>query len=409
MPKNPKALLALSALLVALGFVLRLPAFEYDGPLGHPQWDRKDNSAQDAFNHHAFDAFAYTDILSLYYRDGLQDSPRPYLDVRNEYPPGMAFTSWILSILPGPRSYFVANYLLLLACVLLCVRILQRSPGARPWILALSPALVFDLGINWDILAIASLLAALQAFRERRLVASSLLFALSFWTKVYPAFFLPALGLSLLLQGGLRPALRFAVPFVAASALVTLVLWLVFGEGAWFFIGYQTIRDPELNLWTWIPSIRGGRLNSLISLLTLAGLAATLVPLWLRRRESDLARRAEWAGFALLVWSFFSGKVYSPQYGLWPIALLAFLGAPTFSVAAMWSIDVVYFFTSFITLGLIGWGDAVGWFAGHILHPSAMAREAVLLGLAGWGAILAGRRRSVAEPAAEPARVASAA
>ncbi len=70
-------LLAAAALFLA-GLWLRWPTVYYDGP-----------ATQEAFNDYAFDRFVYSDIASLWFRDGLADQPRPYFDYQFEYPVGM--------------------------------------------------------------------------------------------------------------------------------------------------------------------------------------------------------------------------------------------------------------------------------------------------------------------------------
>jgi hypothetical protein len=61
-------LLAAAALFLA-GLWLRWPTVYYDGP-----------ATQEAFNDYAFDRFVYSDIASLWFRDGLADQPRPHID-----------------------------------------------------------------------------------------------------------------------------------------------------------------------------------------------------------------------------------------------------------------------------------------------------------------------------------------
>ena len=87
----------------------------------------------------------------------------------------------------------------------------------------------------------------------------------------------------------------------------------------------------------------------------------------------------------MLAWFFFVGKVYSPQYGLWIVVLLALIGAaPTLAVA--WSAaDLFYFAGSFVTLELWRYGEeAQRWFADHGLLPATALREGMLLVVVGW-------------------------
>ena len=88
---------------------------------------------------------------------------------------------------------------------------------------------------------------------------------------------------------------------------------------------------------------------------------------------------------AALAWFFFTGKVYSPQYGLWIVVILAVVGAST-ALAVAWSMmDLAYFGVSFITLGLDHFGtEAREWFVEYTLEPAAVLREGMLLLVALW-------------------------
>jgi len=95
--KEVLLLLAAFALLV-VGLWMRWPTVGYNGPL-----------TQDAYNQFAFDRFAYSDIASLYFRDGLQDHPRPYFDYPFEYPVALG----ILIYLFNSVTYTMPQYFLL--------------------------------------------------------------------------------------------------------------------------------------------------------------------------------------------------------------------------------------------------------------------------------------------------------
>jgi hypothetical protein len=69
--------------------------------------------------------------------------------------------------------------------------------------------------------------------------------------------------------------------------------------------------------------------------------------------------------------------------------------APALAVA--WSaMDLAYFAASFVTLGLLRYGDAAGWVVEHALEPAAVLREGTLLLVVGWCSLR--MRRPKAEP-----------
>ncbi len=87
----------------------------------------------------------------------------------------------------------------------------------------------------------------------------------------------------------------------------------------------------------------------------------------------------------MLTWFFFVGKVYSPQYGLWIVALLAVIGAAP-ALAVAWSAaDLFCFAAGFVSLGLGKYGEeAQQWFADHGFLPATALREGMLLVVVGW-------------------------
>jgi hypothetical protein len=81
----------------------------------------------------------------------------------------------------------------------------------------------------------------------------------------------------------------------------------------------------------------------------------------------------------------FRRKVYSPQYGLWFVVLLALIGAAP-ALAVAWSAaDLFYFAAGFVLLGLWRYGeDAQQWFADYGFLPTTALREGMLLIVVGW-------------------------
>lgn len=102
--------LVVAVALLLAGVWIRLPILEYTGP-----------STQDDFNRFVVDRFAYSDIASLYFRDGLAVQPRPYFDYQLEYPVGTGLLIYLLN-LAAPSSPYI-SYSPRWSCV---------SSGSRP-------------------------------------------------------------------------------------------------------------------------------------------------------------------------------------------------------------------------------------------------------------------------------------
>jgi hypothetical protein len=171
------------------------------------------------------------------------------------------------------------------------------------------------------------------------------------------------------------------VIFSAASAVINVPLLIVRPGAWWYFFETNRSRPREVNLWNLFD--RWGVTTSTINTWSaiLLGLALVLLLLiqWYGRRDAWLL-----ACCAILSWFFFVNKVYSPQYSLWIVVLLATVGASP-ALAVAWSAtDLIYFWSSFVTLGQLRFGDAAHWFYERTLMPAMILREGMLLLIVIW-------------------------
>jgi hypothetical protein len=139
-PRRSTAIaIALALLWLALGWANVARGAAHSGP-GYRFW---------AFQHHC-----YSDVIALHgdrYLGG--GRPLPYLEDRIEYPVLLGLALWLASFAPGGAlGHFTATYLFLSACLLAALIALARIPGAAPWWLGATPALVYYAGLNWDLL-----------------------------------------------------------------------------------------------------------------------------------------------------------------------------------------------------------------------------------------------------------------
>jgi hypothetical protein len=151
-------------------------------------------------------------------------------------------------------------------------------------------------------------------------------------------------------------------------------------------------RPRELNIWNVLDPIATSTINLWSALLIVAG---TLIACWWMARFDPRSQAVAPAFLALLAWAFFLGKVYSPQYSLWIVALLAYVGASRPLAVAFMAVDVGYFAASFVVIRL-GSVGASGWFFDQVLWPTMLVREGALLVVAGSALWLAGRTRPAA-------------
>ncbi len=377
------ALLAASALLL-IGLWIRWPSVTYDGP-----------ATQEAYNEFAFDQFAYSDIASLYYRDDLTEKPIPYFDYPLEYPVSTGVFIYFLSLVTNsPAQYFLLSTLALAVCAVWVAVLVGRFPRGKLLFFALSPALALYVNLNWDMWGVLLMVVALYLFTLERDGWAGVTFAAATWTKFFPIVFFPFLLMEAQRRGGRRAAIRFAGTFALASAAINLPVALLAPEGWWHFFSFNAAREEDLNPWVLFLGLEPRDVDSM-NALGMATLAAGVTwLLFIQRRTGPQAW--PYACAAALALFFFVGKIYSPQYGLWVMAILAAVGVSN-ALAVAWSAtDLLYFFASFVVLGLSQFGAAQGWFYEHAVVPADYLREGMLLVVIGW--CIGQMRASAPEP-----------
>jgi hypothetical protein len=360
-----------AAIMLGLGLWLRWSNLNYRGL-----------PTQGDYNNYAFNHFGYTDIVSLYYRDKLIERPRPYFDYPFEYPVGLGLLVYALNAARRMQAYFLWTSTFLAACGLAIAWLIPRFPRGRVWLLALSPALAFYVNLNWDMWPVLLTVIALLLFVRGRDGWGAAVLTAAIWTKFFPIVILPLILAERARLRRWRAAGRIAAGFGLVSVVMNAPL-LVVRPRAWlYFFEQSRIRGREVNLWNLFDrwKLTTARINTLSFALLVAGLAVFTLMVWRGRKNAFLP-----ASCAALAWFFFVNKVYSPQYSLWVVVLLAVAGAAP-AVAAAWSAaDLLYFAASFLILGLTRFGNApTSWFYARALFPAMVIREGMLLVVAGW-------------------------
>lgn len=364
---------------MACGLALRANTFGYDGA-----------PTQRAFNN-VISAHlgAYSDIASLYFRDRgwLWHHLVPYFHGALEYPVGTGMVAWFAGLFGGGvAGYMAVNAVVLVASGLGTIWLLRALPGANPWLFALAPALALYVVLNWDLISIAALIGAVVLFQRQRDEWAGAVLGVATWTKFFPVIALPVLLLIRWLDPGAartRAAARLLIPF----ALVTVVINAPFAIGNWghwfHFFSFNRARRGGGSLWALFDN---GRIavsteNLASTLLLVAGLVAILATIaWVRhRRLLDTRQLLTPALLASIGWLFFTIKLYSPQYDLWVVVLIAAAGAPVALAVAFAAADLAYFAASFTQFRVNS-----HWIEIHVIRPAIGLREAVLLAIIAW-------------------------
>ena len=371
---------ALAALWLALGYANLVRGAAHPGVAYRP-W---------AFDHHS-----YSDLLAMagdrYFHGG---RPFPYLEDRIEYPVLLGLALWLPSFAPfGPAGYFTVGYLMLAACGLGCLAVLARLPGSRPYWLAASPALAYYGGLNWDLLPILLLLAAVLALERARPVRAGGLIALGISAKLWPVALVPPAAALLLARGRWRALARVtaaaAVVFLAVNAPFAL---LAPERWSWFW-RFNAARGAENSIWEVLRTsprlaplvFDAAFLNSVTAALLLAAAAysAALAYRAAGREEAAQARAVRLGAALIIVVWIGTNKVWSPQYALWACAAGALAAAPAwlFAVHALLApLDYHLAFETRASRGLIHYFDRlylaeeVLRFTGYLLLAAWIAR-----------------------------------
>lgn len=397
---RPVALSLLAALvLMLIGVALRAPTAAYIGP-----------PDQVNFNNYIFQYIgAYSDITSLWFRDQLWLHPVPYFGYRVEYPVGMGMLIWLINIVnSGVMPYLYATAAVMIVSGLLVIWLGHRFEGANMWLLALSPALPLYIVLNWDMFSILLTVAALLLFRRDRDGWGALLLATAVWTKFFPIVLVPLVVLDRVLKRRWRDAVLISGVFGVASVLINAPFALEVAstkpvpEQSWcvplgsdvvrlreswcFFFGFNQQRPREVNFWNFFDGLglTLAQINTWSARLLAVGVALIMLLMFYGSRRGDIRARDLLlpASLAAIAWFFFINKVYSPQYSLWLVALLALLAAPPALAVAFAGADLLYFAASFIVLYLsVTQNPATNWFHSQVMWQAMALREMVILAL----------------------------
>src|SRR5438552_7894030 len=343
----------------------------------------------------SFGALAYSDIIALHEDRGAKAHPFPYLHDKVEYPVLMGLGMWWPSVLAPDRvGYFALTFAALALCALGVLWVLASLPQSQPWVWAASPALLVYTALNWDLFGILPLAAGLWLWAKLKDKSAVAVLTLAVWTK-----FFPLLVLGLVLVISLRHSFWHALKLVGIFVAVTMVLNLPFALIArdnwqWFF-KYNQIREIEPSLYILAgldPRGFAPTANLIAAGVTLAAALALAVTELVTRRL-DVLR----ASCGLMCVFFLANKVFSPQYWLWVVALVALAGLPGWLGSLVNLVALGDFVASFSRLHIQServWAITV-WFDRFVFFPTVAARYAALAACAVW-ALAHSVRREVA-------------
>jgi Glycosyltransferase family 87 len=348
-----------------------------------------------------FQAHCYSDIYALYGAEGLSAGQVPYLDHRVEYPvligAAMQAAAWLVrGGDPAPARalhfFYLTVVLLVLATVAAVLAVAHLAGPQRRWsalLVALSPALVLNAFINWDLLAMSLATVGLAAWASRRGVLAGVLLGLAVAAKFYPIVFFWPLLLLCLRAGRMRAFWTTAGAAAGAWLAVNLPVALIAPAGwAWFYqVSDQRGADWgsiwyffEVRHWPVVGALAVPGLNfasglALCVLAALIGLLALTAP---RRPRLPQLLFLAVAAFLLV------NKVWSPQYVIWLVPL-AVLARPRLGGYLLWQVaEVGYFYAIWAYLiTALGGPGAAGGIGPTLYFDAVTARFDAVVVLAG--------------------------
>ncbi len=382
-----RIILAMTSLTLLLGFVEK-------SPCSTAQW-----TGNKQYTH-----MCYSDVVPLWSDERLDVGAVPYRDTAVEYPVLTGGLMWLTADLTRAVHaidsrwsdvviFGVLTALLLSACGLVAAAGTVQAAARRPYdaaIFALSPLLVLHAFTNWDLLAMGLTSGALWAWARRKPVLAGALIGLGTAAKLYPIFIFLAIGILAVRTRRYAPAVWAAIAAVLVWVMVNVPVALAYYHGWSQFYRFSLQRPAERStVWAMLRTVTSGSVRAqdapywqppsvAVALVLIAALVAVA---WIGLRAPVKPRLAQLAFLAVLAF-LLTTKVWSPQYSLWLVPLVA-LARPRWRLTLIWQFTEIAVWILTLTL-LLGFsegqqahGIAYGW-----LMVVILVRDALLIAIA---------------------------
>jgi hypothetical protein len=340
-----------TSVLIAASVLAMVLAFAEKVPCRSGAWNSYTKQFQDS---------CYTDIYPLYYTEGLYNRQVPYLGHPVEYPVliggAMQAAAWLVrnvdAVIRG-REFFDVTVVLLAACAVAAVLATARAAGPdgrwQALMVALSPALILNAFVNWDLIAMALTALGIAAWAARRDVWAGVLLGLGVATKFYPLVVLGALLLLCLRAGRMRDFAKTLAAAALAWLAVNLPVFIVARSGWATFYVFSKDRGADWgSVWYMFEYFNLPKLGdyqlSVLNEMSAAALLVAFAAIALLALAAPRRPRLPQLCFLLLAAFLMTNKVWSPQYVIWLVPL-AVLARPRLWPYALWQLaEVGYFF-----------------------------------------------------------------
>jgi uncharacterized membrane protein len=232
------------------------------------------------------------------------------------------------------RAFFDITAVLLALCAVAGVLATARAAGVdRRWqalMVALSPALILNAFVNWDLIALALMALGLAAWAARRVIWAGVLFGLAVATKFYPLIAFGPLLLLCLRAGRLREFAKMMAAAVLGWLAVNLPVMIAAPSGWTYFFVFSKERGADWgSVWYLfehfsVPVLGNPQLDA-VNKLAEVFFATACVAIVVLALAAPRRPRLPQLCFLVLAAFLMTNKVWSPQYVIWlvPLAVLA--------------------------------------------------------------------------------------
>lgn len=352
--------------------------------------------------HKQYTHFCYSDVVPLWSDERLNVGAVPYRDTKVEYPVLTGAFMWLTARLTTGVHTIMSSWsqivvfgaltaLLLALCGLIVTASTAYTAGRRPYdaaIFALSPLLIFHAFSNWDLLAMAFTSCALWAWSRERPVLSGAMIGLGTAAKLYPVFLLVAIGILAVRTRRFADAVWAAMSAGLVWCAVNVPIAIAYHDGWWKFYDFSIERSTERStVWAMFRTLTDGSVSAGDTpfwkppgiAVALALIAALIIVAVIGLATPVRPRLAQLAFLSVLAF-LITTKVWSPQYSLWLVPLLA-LARPRWRLNLVWQFSEILVWMATLTL-LLGYdvpahGINYGW-----LMLILLVRDGLLLALA---------------------------
>ncbi|WGH92566.1 hypothetical protein QDX21_09695 [Auritidibacter ignavus] len=303
-------------------------------------------------------AGCYSDWTALYGGRGFDENPfAPFMEASTfEYPVLISVVASLTAALthffnPDRPSllYFDINFVLVFALWVITVVVVAKSSVRRFWdaaMVAVAPGMILASSINWDMWAVVPLILGLWLFGGKKYFWAGVLFGIGISAKIFPLLVFGAILVLAVRTLVFRPLVLSAAG-AATSWLVLNVPLMLTNYEAWsLFYTFSADRGPGWSsvwsMWNVFNESHPVTAESL-SYLSVGAVAICCAFIFVIGTTAPVRPRMAQLVFLIVASFVLFNKVYSPQFVVWLIPLVA-LALPNWRDFLIWQfVEVLHF------------------------------------------------------------------